>query len=151
MDHAPSLRSLHSKDIEMLESYLQMGSLLLVAGLFGGMLLFSAGFAALLFKYLPATQARMLIRKAFPPFYLFVISFSGLAALLCWTTDSYLSTWMAFVALTAVAARQWLMPAINQATDMGHRLRFVWLHGFSVALTVSHVAVSGMVLIHRAS
>ena len=36
----------------MVEAYLQMASLLVVALLFGGMLLFSAGFAAFLFKYL---------------------------------------------------------------------------------------------------
>jgi len=55
----------------MLGVYFSMATLLLVALLFGGMLIFSAGFAAFLFRYLPQHDARMLIRKAFPPFYLF--------------------------------------------------------------------------------
>jgi hypothetical protein len=35
----------------MVDSYLQMPSILTLAWLLGGMLLFSAGFAAFLFKY----------------------------------------------------------------------------------------------------
>ncbi len=134
----------------MLESYLQMACLLVVAGLFGGMFLFSAGFAALLFKHLPPADARMLIRRAFPPFYLFVMGASGLAAVLSWPSDPFSAAWMALVLLTAVAARQWLMPAINRATDRGLKTRFVWLHGFSVALTLAHIVLAGLVLLHMA-
>lgn len=134
----------------MLESYLQVASLLVVACLFGGMLLFSAGFAALLFKYLPPVDARMLIRNAFPSFYLFVIFSSGLAALLSWQTDLFSATWMAFVMTTAVAARQLLMPAINRATDAHQKKRFAWLHGFSVVLTLVHIALAGVTLVHMA-
>ena len=132
----------------MLESYLQMASLLVVACLFGGMFLFSAGFAALLFKYLPPTDARMLIRKAFPPFYLFVIFSSGFAALLSWPADLFSTAWMSFVTLTSLVARQLLMPAINSATDKGLKTRFVWLHGFSVALTLVHIVLAGVILVH---
>lgn len=132
----------------MLESYSKIATLLLVAFLFGGMFLFSAGFAALLFKYLPPADARMLIRNAFPPFYLLVIFFSGLAAVLSWQTDLFSAGLMAFVMLTAMAARQLLMPAINRATDMGYRKRFAWLHGFSVVLTLAHIVVTGVVLVH---
>jgi len=73
----------------MFEPYLHKAFLLLLAGLFGGMLLFSAGFAAFLFKHLPPTDARMLIRKAFPPFYLFVIVTSGLAMGLSWDVNFF--------------------------------------------------------------
>jgi len=52
----------------MLGVYLPMATLLLVALLFGGMFLFSVAFAAFLFLHLPQQDARMLIRKAFPPF-----------------------------------------------------------------------------------
>jgi len=102
----------------MLGVYLPMATLLVVALLFGGMLLFSAGFAAFLFRYLPPQDARMLTQKAFPPFYLFVIISSGLVIALSWTSDLFSSGLMAFVMFTALAARQWLMPAINHATDM---------------------------------
>ena len=132
----------------MLENYSKIATLLLVAFLFGGMFLFSAGFAALLFKYLPPADARMLIRNAFPPFYLLVIFFSGLAAVLSWQTDLFSAGLIAFVMLTAMAARQLLMPAINRATDMGYKKRFAWLHGFSVVLTLAHIVVTGVVLVH---
>jgi hypothetical protein len=54
---------------------------------------------------------------------------------------------MAFVMLTAVAARQWLMPAINRATDSGNRKRFLWLHGFSVLITLGHIVLAAVVLV----
>ncbi len=131
----------------MLDAYLQTASLLVVSLLFGGMFLFSAGFAAFLFRYLPPQDARMLIRKAFPPFYLFVIVSSGLAMALSWRLDSFSAAWMAFVMLTTVAARQLLMPAINRATDLGYRKRFLWLHGFSVLLTLGHIVLAAVVLV----
>ena len=131
----------------MLDAYLHTASLLVVSLLFGGMFLFSAGFAAFLFRYLPPQDARMLIRKAFPPFYLFVIVSSGLAMALSWRLDSFSAAWMAFVMLTTVAARQLLMPAINRATDLGYRKRFLWLHGFSVLLTLGHIVLAALVLV----
>ena len=130
-----------------MDAYLRMASLLVVSLLFGGMLLFSAGFAAFLFRYLPPQDARMLIRKAFPLFYLFVIVVSGFATALCWRSDSFSAAWMAFVMLTTVAARQLLMPAINRATDLGYRKRFLWLHGFSVLLTLGHIVLAALVLV----
>jgi hypothetical protein len=132
----------------MLDVYLQSVSHLVVALLFGGMLLFSASFAAFLFRYLPAEDARMLIRKAFPPFYLFVIVSSGLAMVLSWRSDSFSAASMASVMVTTVAARQLLMPAINRATDSGSRKRFLWLHGFSVLLTLGHIVLAAVVLVH---
>lgn len=134
----------------MSSSYFQMASLLVVAALFGGMFLFSASFAAFLFKYLPPADARLLIRKAFPPFYLFVIFSAGLSALLSWQSDSMTAAWMASVMFTAIAARQWLIPAINRATDMGYTKRFAWLHGFSVLLTLGHIVVAAVILVHMA-
>jgi hypothetical protein len=132
----------------MVAAYLQMASLLVVALLFGGMLLFSAGFAAFLFKYLPPADVRMLLRKAFPPFYLFVIFSSGLAAALTFDIDPFSATLMAAVMLTTIPARQMLMPAINLATDSGLKKRFLWLHGFSVFLTLGHIVLAAVALIH---
>lgn len=132
----------------MLDVYLRMTNLLVVSFLFGGMFLFSGGFAAFLFRYLPPADARMLIRKAFPPFYLFVTASSGLAAGLSVMSDSFSAVWMAVVMLSTVAARQLLMPAINRATDLGQKKRFLWLHGFSVLLTLGHIVVAAVVLVH---
>ncbi len=131
----------------MLDVYLKTASLLVVALLFGGMVLFSGGFAAFLFRNLPPEGARMLIRKAFPPFYIFVIVSSGFAMALSWRSNSFSAAWMATVMLTAVAARQILMPAINRATDLGNRKRFLWLHGFSVVVTLGHIILAAVVLV----
>ena len=49
-------------------------SLLLVAFLFGGMLLFSIGFGTLAFKFLEVPTARQFIRNTFPFFYLYVFT-----------------------------------------------------------------------------
>ena len=130
----------------MFDTYMPIAAILLTAWLFGGMLLFSAGFAAFLFKYLPPTDVRMLLRKVFPPFYLFVIFSSGLAIVLYWSSDEFNAALMAGVMLTTVFARQVLMPAINQATDSGNRRRFIWLHGFSVVLTLGHIITAAVVL-----
>lgn len=46
---------------------------LITALLFGGMTLYSFGFAAFLFTTLPAETAGLALRRAFPFFYLFVI------------------------------------------------------------------------------
>ena len=100
----------------MFDEVLRSAALLLTAWLFGGMLLFAAGFAAFLFKALPMDQARALIRKAFPPFYLFVLAASSVAAALCAPLDQPSALALALIALTTAPARQWLMPAINAAT-----------------------------------
>ena len=131
----------------MLDIYLPLANLLVVALLFGGMLLFSGGFAAFLFRYFPPQDARMLIRKAFPLFYLFVIFSSGLSVLLSLRSDTFSAACMAFVMLSTVAARQLLMPAINRATDLMLKKRFLWLHGFSVALTLLHIFLASMILV----
>ena len=131
----------------MLDIYMPLANLLVVAFLFGGMLLFSGGFAAFLFRYLPPQDARMLIRKAFPLFYLFVIFSSGLSVLLSLRSDTFSVACMAFVMLSTVAARQLLMPAINRATDLMLKKRFLWLHGFSVVLTLVHIFLAAMILV----
>lgn len=135
----------------MPEALLQMGALLLVAGLFGGMLLFAAGFAAFLFKVLPATEARRLIRRAFPSFYVWVAGTAGLGALLCWPLDRGSAWVLAAIALTSVSTRQWLMPAINEASDCGNRRRFGWLHAGSVVVTLIHIGATAVVLVRLGS
>ena len=88
----------------------------------------------------------MLLRKVFPPFYSFIIFTSGLTIVLYWSSDEFNVALMAGVMLTTVFARQVLMPAINQATDSGNNRRFIWLHGFSVVLTLGHIITAGVVL-----
>ena len=61
----------------------QLLSILAVASLFGGMMLFSIGFGTLAFKLLDKTTARELIRDTFPYFYLIQLRSSGCFLLLC--------------------------------------------------------------------
>lgn len=121
-------------------------AILLTALLFGGMTLYSFGFAAFLFKALPPATAGATLRLAFPWFYLFVLATAAVAALLWWSHDAISTAVMAFIALTTFPVRQLLMPAINRATDTENRLRFKWLHGVSVLVTMSHIAVTGWIL-----
>jgi hypothetical protein len=96
-------------------------ALLTTALLFGGMTLYSFGFAAFLFSALPPDRAGPLIRAAFPHFYLFVLGTSAVAAALLWPVDGLSALLMASVALTTLPNRQVLMPAINAATDAGRK------------------------------
>ena len=122
-------------------------AVLTTALLFGGMTLYSLGFAAFLFTVLPAETAGLALRRAFPLFYLFVIVTAVLASAFLWPHDVLASALMAVVAITTVPARQTLMPAINRATDRGQRRHFNWLHGLSVVITSAHIAAAGYVLV----
>ncbi len=123
-----------------------IAAVLLTALLFGGMALYSVGFAAFLFTALPAKTAGETLRKAFPWFYAFVIVTAGAAALLWLPRNSMFAAVLAAIALTTIPTRQLLMPAINHATDAGLKQRFKWLHGLSVLITLSHIAATGWLL-----
>lgn len=125
-------------------------ALLVTALLFGGMTLYSFGFAAFVFSALPADTAGPLIRRAFPHFYLFVLACSVVAGVLLMLQDWIGAAIMTAVALSTIYARQSLMPAINAATDAGQTTRFKWLHGLSIAITLAHILATGAVLIRMA-
>lgn len=119
---------------------------LTTALLFGGMLLYSFGFAAFLFTALPPDVAGRTIRRAFPLFYLLVLGCSAAAAAILWAGHLPGAALLALVAATALPTRQILMPAINRATDTGAKGRFKALHGMSMVITLVHIALTGIVL-----
>ena len=121
-------------------------AVLCTALLFGGMTLYSFGFAAAVFTAVPPPIAGQVLRRVFPWFYTFVIATAAIAALLWWPHDAVFAAVMAAVAVTTLPVRQWLMPAINRATDGGLRQRFKWLHGLSVLVTLGHIAATGWLL-----
>lgn len=125
-------------------------SLLVTALLFGGMVLYSFGFAAFVFTALPANVAGPLIRRAFPHFYLFVLASSAIAAVVALAFDPVSSAILVAIAVTALLARQILMPAINAATDQGAKTRFKVLHTLSVLITLAHIGAAAFVLIRIA-
>ncbi|MEO0387406.1 MAG: DUF4149 domain-containing protein, partial [Pseudomonadota bacterium] len=94
-------------------------ALLATATLFGGMMLYSFGFAPLVFTSLPADEAGRLLRRAFPHYYVFVLGASGISALLIFTADPLSAALLAGSAVGAAWARQGLMPRINAARDAG--------------------------------
>lgn len=121
-------------------------ALLATSLLFGGMVLYSFGFAAFLFTALPASVAGPTIRRAFPHFYMFVMLSAAAAAGLVWAHDAVAAGLLALIAVTTLPARQMLMPAINRATDGGAKARFKWLHGLSVAITLIHIVLAGLAM-----
>ena len=125
---------------------MQTFALLVTALLFGGMVLYSFGFAAFLFSALPAETAGRTIRRAFPHFYLFVLICAAVAAAATWPVDAVGAALLALVAASTIPTRQALMPAINRATDAGETTRFKWLHGASVLITLAHIAMTGVAL-----
>jgi len=121
-------------------------SILCVASLFGGMLLFAGGFGTLAFKLLDKATARSLIRNTFPYFYLYVLVNSGLAALLSLYGSKISFVLLSLIFVTTIPNRQILMPAINNAADTGNKKRWGMLHGLSVIITLAHIVLAGAAL-----
>lgn len=121
--------------------------ILLTALLFGGMVLYTFGFAAFVFSALPSDTARAMIRRAFPHFYLFVLAISAVAVGFAAGFDQTSALILAAIAASTVVARQVIMPAINAASDAGAATRFKALHSLSVLVTLAHIAGAGIALI----
>ena len=126
---------------------LLQAAILLTALLFGGMVLYAFGFASFLFSALPADAAGPLLRRAFPHFYIFVIVCALVGSALTATIDMGSTIILGLIAVTALLARQILMPAINVATDRGNRSRFGILHTGSVLMTLAHIVGSSAVIL----
>ena len=123
-------------------------AVVLTALLFGGMTLYSFGFAAFLFSALPPHTAGPTLRAAFPWFYRFVALTSAIAAILWWPHSNGAAVVMASITFTTILVWQILMPAINRATDAGLKTRFKWLHALSVVVTLGHIGASGWLIAH---
>ncbi|MEL6466680.1 MAG: DUF4149 domain-containing protein [Pseudomonadota bacterium] len=121
-------------------------ALLLTALLFGGMTLFSFGFAAVLFSAFGPDDARKGIRATFPHYYLWVIGTAALAALTAFVAHPSAAWMMVGIALSTIYARQTLMAQINAATDTGDTRRFKRLHGASVVLQLAQIGAAGWAL-----
>ncbi|MEL6206758.1 MAG: DUF4149 domain-containing protein [Pseudomonadota bacterium] len=127
-------------------------ALLLTAILFGGMVLYSFGFAPFLFTALPPDQAGPTIRAAFPHYYLFVIVGALAAGLALLLVDSRGVALMGWVVALGVVSRQFLMPMINDARDRqlagdaAGKSRFAALHGVSVAINFVQLGLIGWAL-----
>ena len=119
-------------------------ALLITSFLFGGMVLFAVGFGPIVLKNLEGNVARLFIRNTFPHFYLFVLVSSFLAAVTVFVPFASMALLAIF--FSTIPARQILMPAINAAADNGDRKKFKLLHSLSVAITLVHIVIAGVVL-----
>ena len=121
-------------------------ALLTTSFLFGGMMLFAAGFGPIVLKNLEGNVARLFIRNTFPHFYLFVLVSSFLAAVTVFVFAPFVSLALLTIFFSTLPARQILMPAINAAADKGDRKKFKLLHALSVVITLAHIVIAGSVL-----
>ena len=93
----------------------EFAALLLVSTLFGGMMLYSFGFAPMVFSALAAEDAGRFIRAVFPWYYLFVIAIAGLGGAILLLSTPRSGAVSAAIAAAAIYARQVPMPRVNAA------------------------------------
>ncbi len=113
-------------------------------------MLYSFGFAPLVFSSLPMDQAGKLLRRAFPFYYLFVISIGVIAALSFLPNDFLSAGLLAATAGLAVLARQILTPVIIFFKDNDEQRNFNRAHYFSVALNIGQLITVAAVLVRMA-
>lgn len=124
-----------------------MIALLLLSTTFGGMVLFSFGFAVLMFKLFDKAEARRAIRGSFPYYYLAMIVLSALCGAVLIAVNWQAAVVLGAVAVTTLYARQSLMHRINAATDAGQTSAFKRLHGVSVVLQLAQIAAVGWAIV----
>jgi len=130
---------------------LHVAALLLVAALFGGMLMFMAVFTPLVFRSLPAAAAGAFLRDVFPVYYRVCGILALLAALPLVPAHAYPAEIAALVAAAGfVLANRVLRPALNRAREEGRDPAFRRLHRLSVALHLAQFAAVAAVLIRLA-
>jgi hypothetical protein len=125
-------------------------ALLATSLLFGGMTLYSFGFAPLVFSALPMDVAGRFLRFAFPYYYLFVIVTAVVAAIALLPLDYLNAGLMAATAGAGLFARQVLMTMINFFRDRGETRHFNRTHVLSVAINTFQILAALTVLVRLA-
>ena len=125
-------------------------ALLLTATLFGGMILYSFGFAPMMFHVLSPDAAGKMLRRAFPFYYLFIIAGGLASAVVLIPVDAFAAMLVVHVAAIGVFTRQFLMHWINRARDASATRAFQAMHGASVALNFVQLALIGWALVRLA-
>ena len=100
-----------------MEQILFLLSILVASMLFGAMLLFSFLIAPITFIKLEAKPAGHLIRSIFPHYYLVIIIFSLIPAVLLTLAHHTSAVLMLAIALSALFSQQSLIPKINNYRD----------------------------------
>ena len=129
-----------------------LAALFATALMLGGMVFFAAGVAPLVFTRLPPERAGPFIRQVFPVYYIYVLGTAAAASLALLSSRPYDALAMFAIASSAGWTRQYLMPAINiasdavQAGDLDFKGRFVRRHRLSVTLNFAQMIVGAVVL-----
>ena len=128
-------------------------ALFATALLLGGMVMFAAVVAPMVFRALEPAPAGRFLRQFFPLYYVYGAALAGAAAFafvpLAWEA----AVVMAVVAAGFVFSRQGLMPRINAyrdaelAGDRGAKTPFARLHGLSVVVNLAQMLLTAAVLI----
>jgi hypothetical protein len=136
-----------------MEGFTTSVALFATALLLGGMFMFAAVVAPMVFRVLEPAAAGRFLRRFFPAYYVYCAGLAGAAAFafvpLAWEAAIV----MAVVAFGFVFARQGLMPRINAYRDAelaGDPLAakpFARLHSTSVAINIAQMAFTGAVLV----
>jgi hypothetical protein len=131
---------------------LHIAALLLVAALFGGMLMFMAVFTPLVFRNLPAATAGAFLRDVFPVYYRVCGVLALLAALPLVPAHAYPAEIAALIVVAAVfvLANRVLRPALNRAREESRDPAFRMLHRLSVALHLAQFVAVTAILIRLA-
>ena len=122
-------------------------ALLITAVLLGGMTFFSFGFTPVLFKLLPSSDVRPILRGTFPYYYLAVIALSAICTALALTQSVTAAIILAVITASTIYARQILMLQINAAADAENKKKFGLLHGASVIIQLIQLALCAWALL----
>lgn len=110
-------------------------------------MLYSFGFAPLVFSALPIDFAGKFLRHAFPFYYLFVIIIAIVAGLALLKIDYFSAGLMAAVAGAGLFSRQFLMTLVNFFRDSGDTNSFNRAHFLSVAINMAQLLALIIVLV----
>lgn len=130
---------------------LHIAGLILVAALFGGMLMFAALFTPLIHRKLPSETAVGFTREVFPVYYR-VMGILSLVAVLPLVSAQYW-TEISMLVITAtgfVFANLVLRPQVNAARDENKDGKFRLLHRISLLLNLVQFVLVTIVLIRLA-
>jgi hypothetical protein len=106
----------------------------------GAMLFFSFIIAPTIFKFLPAAQAGLYVRKIFPIYYIFngsIILISGIAIAFLGVFNSIFYC-NVIIFLLFIVSYFYLMPTINKAKGVNNK-KFKILHNASVVVNIIQI------------
>jgi hypothetical protein len=134
----------------MLDYLLVLLSIVIAAGLFGGMLFFAGVVAPLVHAKLPKDTAGEFLEEFFPIYYIVaaITAFLGTAAAA--RPNPIAAGVLGVVGLSFLYARIFLLPRINDARDDADTGRFRRLHKQSVTLAIIQIAIVMAVLLFLA-